>query len=85
MCCNGCLCCLFCGAVIQFSFQFEKYIDRLFPNFVELVDCSWSDGFVWYEVQPHQYYHSTFIFGIGVDYSIFVMNGLIGREKIHAC
>lgn len=24
---------------------------------------------------------STFIFGIGVDYSIFVMNGLIGREK----
>ena len=24
---------------------------------------------------------STFIFGIGVDYSIFVMNGLIGEEK----
>ena len=24
---------------------------------------------------------STFIFGIGVDYSIFVMNGLIGGEK----
>lgn len=24
---------------------------------------------------------STFIFGIGVDYSIFVMNGLIGQEK----
>ncbi|MCD8298095.1 MAG: MMPL family transporter, partial [Prevotella sp.] len=24
---------------------------------------------------------STFIFGIGVDYSIFVMNGLIGSEK----
>jgi len=24
---------------------------------------------------------STFIFGIGVDYSIFVINGLIGKEK----
>jgi predicted RND superfamily exporter protein len=24
---------------------------------------------------------STFIFGIGVDYSIFVMNGLLGAEK----
>ncbi len=27
---------------------------------------------------------STFIFGIGVDYSIFVMDGLLNKEKLHS-
>lgn len=73
----------FVFVVLLFSFHFNLKYTALgfFPILVSWLIVLGAMAIFHHEFNLVNIIISTFIFGIGVDYSIFVMNGLLGSEK----
>ncbi len=72
---------VFCVLLVSFRFNIKHTLLGFMPIFISWLIVLGAMAMFGKSFNLINIIISTFIFGIGVDYSIFVMNGLIGGES----